>query len=203
MPKVNFLLLFCFISQQNNLRTLSLKGCNLSSDFITSLIHHLQSVDNSLLNLILDKCIPDHSHTMSGSSFLQLQLLDNSKVSLEFTGPCHDISLWLSQLSSYTQLTELILRLISRVNLTADTLQEILLYCHVLESLKVKNSEPFLPLSISHLIGSQPNSLHTLALSRCWLTSRSLVHSLQSPHCKVHKLAIHECTIPSMTMLSC
>ena len=47
-----------FISQQNSLHTLSLKVCNLSNESISSLILCLQSVDNSLLELILDECIP-------------------------------------------------------------------------------------------------------------------------------------------------
>ena len=104
MPKVDFLLLLLVHFTANYLRTLSLKGCGLTSESISLLILCLQSIDNSLLKLILDECIPDHTHTMLGSSFLQSKLLDNSNVSCDITGHCCDISHWLSHLSSYTKL---------------------------------------------------------------------------------------------------
>ena len=47
---------------------------------------------------------------------------------------------------------------------------------------------------------SQQNNLHTLSLDRCKLSSEatsSLIHSLQSPHCRLHKLALYNCTIPT------
>ena len=46
----------------------------------------------------------------------------------------------------------------------------------------------------------QQNNLHTLTLKECNLSSEatsSLIHSLQSPHCKLHKLALYRCTIPT------
>ena len=49
-------------------------------------------------------------------------------------------------------------------------------------------------------IGCKQNNLHTLSLKRCKLSSEaasSLVHSLQSPHCRLHKLSLRDCTILS------
>ena len=80
---------------------------------------------------------------------------------------------------------------------STDTLQEIVLYHHVhkLESLKIDSDEfTHFPLSI----GSQQNNLHTLSLSMCNLSSvvtRSLIHYLQSPHCRLHKLTMDKYTI--------
>ena len=50
------------------------------------------------------------------------------------------------------------------------------------------------------LEGISLKNLLTLSLTRCQLsseTTNSLIHSLQSPHCRLHKLALHECTIPT------
>ena len=156
--------------------------------------------------MTLDDCICCHS--TRNTTKLELKSLDSGNVSLEFTGDCCDISQWLSQLSSYmyTQLTELILHLKTRDSTTADVLQEALLYYyHVLESLKIDSNDfTHLPLSIPQFTGSQENNLHILSLSRCNLRSdvtRSLIHSLQSPHCRLHKLTMDKCTIstPNIT----
>ena len=195
-------------SQQNNFCLLSMKRCSITCDTVRSLIHSLQSSHCGLQELTLDDCISDHTHTTTTSSKLKLKSLDSGNVSLEFTGYCCDISHWLSQLSSYTQLTELILYLNRGDSTTADTLQEIQLYHHVLESLKINMNlstrniislYPFnLPLSIPHFIESLQNNLHTLSLSRCNLSGYvtwSLIHSLQSPYCKLYKLTMEHCEI--------
>ena len=120
---------------------------------------------------------------------------------MEFTGYCCDISHWLSQLSPYTQLAELILHLKRQDSITEDTLQEILLYRYVLKYLKIDiyhstiYSEPYtigaLPLSIPQLIGSQQNNLHTLSLTNITLSSDvtwSLIHSMQSLYTANYKI---------------
>ena len=172
---------------------------------MTLLGHSLQSSHCGLQELTLDDCIFDHTHTTTASSKLMLKSLDGN-VSLEFTGYCCDISHWLSQLSSYTQLTEFVLHL-KRQDSTADTLQEILLYHHVLESFKISIDQSSvyckcftipLPFSIPQFIGLQQNNLHNLSLKECNLSSdvtKSLIHSLQSPHCRLHKLTIFKCSI--------
>ena len=234
-----YYLIFHVILQQNNLRILSLKRYYLTCDIVRSLIHSLQSSHCGLQELTLEECISDHTHTTTTSSKLKLKSLDSGNVSLEFTGSCCDISHWLSQLSSYTQLTELILHLGRQDSITADTpkqnqlyqhvleslkiasifrifpralplsfpglqqndIQEMLLYHHMLESLKIGsmiNHLLYLPLSIPQFIELQQNNLHTLSLSMCKLSSdvtRSLIHSLQSPNCRLHKLKIDHCKI--------
>ena len=143
------------------------------------------------------------------SSKLKLKSLDSGSVSLEFTGYCCDISHWLSQLSSYTQLTELILYLKGRDRIrSANILPEILLYHHVLKSLMIEmdrstlyyNSNAIdLPLSIPLFIELQENNLHTLSIKGCNLSSiitiRLIIQFLQSPHCWLHQLAVEHCTI--------
>ena len=78
-------------------------------------------------------------------------------------------------------------------------LQELPSNCPLLETLKIDKElippilEFFLPHSIPHFIGSQQNNLHTLSLRKCTLSSdvtRSLIDSLQSPHCELYKLAL-------------
>ena len=51
----------------------------------------------------------------------------------------------------------------------------------------------------SHFLVQQ-NNLHTLTLKECNLSSEatsSLIHFLQSPHCRLHKLSLCDCTIPT------
>ena len=75
------------------------------------------------------------------------------------------------------------------------------LFCDVLEIVKIGisytriwNFDP----SISIFITPQQNNLHTLSLKYCKLSSEatsSLIRSLQSPHCRLHKLVLDHCTI--------
>ena len=66
-----------------------------------------------------------------------------------------------------------------------------------LTDLCLKYSEP--NFRYCQIISRQSN-LHSLSLTRCKLSSEStcsLIHSLQSPHCSLHKLALYFCTIPT------
>ena len=115
----------------------------------------------------------------------------------------------MSCINPFTQsLTELILHVDNDTHTCTSgvetILQEIPSNCPLLETLKIDsnigNDHISLPLSIPQFIGSQQNNLHTLSLRRCTLSSdvtRSLIHSLQSPHCKLYKLALCDCTIPT------
>ena len=80
-------------------------------------------------------------------------------------------------------------------------LKKIPVSCPVLETIKIDSSiNLYLPPPIPQFIGSQQNNLHTLSVHKCILSSdvtRSLIHSLQSPHCKLYKLALYDCTIPT------
>ena len=191
-------------SQLNDQHILLLKRCNLTCDTVRSLIRSLQSSHCKLQELMLDVCISDITHTTSTSSKLKMKSLKSRTVCLEFTGHYCDISYWLSQISSYTQLTELILHL-ERQDSTSDDiiLQENLLYHHMLpmKSLKIEsvmNHTLYLPLLVPKFIELQQNNLCNLLLSICTLSSdviSSLIHSLQSSHCRLCKLKIDQCTI--------
>ena len=98
----------------------------------------------------------------------------------------------------FTQLTELICSVTQQYSKEWDVFQKIFSSCPAVNTVKCANNS--LPVSIRHLIGSQQNNLHTLSLSDCNLSSdvtRSLIHFLQSPHCKLYKLALCLCTIPT------
>ena len=99
----------------------------------------------------------------------------------------------------FTQVTELSLCITTHSSLEAEVLTKIPCSCPMLETLKIDSSASLpLPLSIPQFIGLQQNNLHTLSLRKCSLISdvtRSLIYSLQSPHCKIYKLALYDCTI--------
>ena len=112
----------------------------------------------------------------------------NGKVCLNATGSCSEINHWLSQLSSYTKLklTESIFLIVEQDSSSDETLANISLYRDVLEILKFNETKCFV---IPQLIELQKNNLHTLSLYQCKLSSvatSSLIHSLQSPHCRLH-----------------
>ena len=158
--------------EQNNLHSLSLKGCKLSSKTTSSLIHSLQSPHCKLHKLSLNDCTistTDYSHQFS---FFELQQT-NAKVYFNATGSYCAINRWLSQSSSYlTLLTEMILSITEQDSSTDETLEGIGLY--------------------------EQNNLHSLSLKWCKLSSKttsSLIHSLQSPHCKLHKISLNDCVI--------
>ena len=158
--------------EQNNLHTLSLKGCKLSSKTTSSLIHSLQSPHCKLHRFSLNDCViftTDHTYQFSTLTLL----VNNSKVSLNATGSCCAINHWLSLLSSSSKLlTDMILCITEQDSSTDEILEGIGLY--------------------------EQNNLHTLSLKGCKLSSKiasSLIHSLQSPHCKLHKISLNDCVI--------
>ena len=111
-------------------------------------------------------------------------------VSLHIHGYCSGNLRILSQLQPFTKnLTDL--KLAGR-----SSCMEIgkVLDCYtLLENLRIEFAvinSPFIQL----------NNLHTLTLYHCTLSSEVtslLIHSLQSPHCRLHKLALYHCTIPT------
>ena len=152
--------------RQNNLRTLSLMKCKLSSEATSSLIHSLLSPDYKLNKLALYECaisFCDHTYTFTAFK------VHNCNVSLEAKCSCSAINHWLSYLSSYTKLllTELILDITKHDS--NETIEKNGLFCDVLEIVKIGisytriwNFDP----SISIFITPQQNNLHTLSLSK-------------------------------------
>ena len=186
---------------QNNLHTLALTKCELSSEATSSLIHSLLSPDYKLNKLSLCMCTistTDHTHMYQFSSFTLQHT--NGKVCLNATGFCSEIDHWLLQLSSYSKikLTESILKIHQEQDSSSDeTLENISLYRDVLEILKIE-SWTIASFVVPQFIGQQQNNLHTLSLKEYNLSSEStssLIHSLQSPHCRLHKLALYHCNM--------
>ena len=181
----------------NNLHTLSLTKCQLSIKTTSSLIHSLLSPDYKLNKLSLCECTistTDHTYMYQFSSFTLQHT--NGKVCLNATGSCSEINHWLLQLSSYTKikLTESILEIVKQDSSSNETLEN-RVYRDVIEVLKFERWKSFV---IPQFIGKQQNNLHSLSLGWCTLSSEStssLIHSLQSPHCRLRKLALYDCTI--------
>ena len=173
----HFEIKFPCIPQQSNIHTLSLRHCNLSSESTSSLIHFLQSPNSRLLHkLYFSNCTFSTSdHTYKFSSFELLET--NGKYSLKAEGSSFAINHWLLYIPSYAnQMTELILNITEKDSSPDETLEGISL-----------------------------NNLHTLSLTKCQLrneTTSSLIHSLQSQHCKLHKLALRKYTFPSIDEFS-
>ena len=182
----------------HDLSILTLKGCIISSEATSSLIHSLLSPDYKLNKLSLCECTistTDHTYMYQFSSFTLQHT--NGKVCLNATGSCSEINHWLLQLSSYTKLklTESILEIEEQDSSSDETLENISLYRDVLEVLRIKSWKSIV---VPLFKGQQHNNLHTLSLDYCNLSSEStssLIHSLQSPHCRLHKLALYVCTI--------
>ena len=185
--------------RQNNLHTLSLIKCELSSEATSSLIHSLLSPDYKLNKLSLYDCTistTDHTHIYQFSSFTLQHT--NGKVCLNATASCSDINRWLLHVS-YTKLklTETIFEIKQQDSSSNEKLENISLYRDVLEILRIDGN--FGSVIVPRLIGQQQNNLHTLSLKRCNLSSKStssLIHCLQSPRCRLHKLTLYYCTIP-------
>ena len=193
---------------EKSLSSLSLTKCILNSEITSSLIHSLLSQDYKLEYLFLDKCTistTDHTYMYQFSSFALQHT--NGKVCLNATGSCSEINHWLLQLSSYTniKLAGLSFLKVERQDSSQDeTLENISLYRDVLEVLIFYDSKGFI---VPRFIGQQQNNLHYLSLRECNLSSEatsSFIHSLQSPHCRLHKLALYCCSIPStdLTLLT-
>ena len=185
--------------RQNNLHTLSLTKCKLSSGATSSLIHSLLSQDYKLNKLALYECaifFSDYTYTFTAFK------VHNCNVSLQ--GECSSSAFnhWLSYLSSYTKLllTELILDITAQESSNNEILERIGLYCGVLEVVKIRGVlSNYFTLPSLPFIGQQQNNLHTLSLRQCKLSeaTSSLIHSLQSPHCRLQKLVLDRCTIPT------
>ena len=156
--------------EQNNLHSLSLKWCKLSSKTTSSLIHSLQSPHCKLHKISLNDCVifaTDHTYQVS---FFKLQQT-NCRVSLNATGSSFVINHCLSLLSSSSKLlTDMNLNITKQDSSTDELLEEIGLYHH------------------------EQNSL-TLSLTKCKLSNEALISSLLFPRCKLHKLSLHDCTI--------
>ena len=179
--------------EQNNLHTLSLKGCKLSSKTTSSLIHSLLSPHCKLHKILLNYCAifaTDHTYQFST---LTLQV-NNSKVSLNATGSCCAINFWLSQLSSYL-VTELILSITKQY--IDDTIEGIGLFSRMLEILNINNNHTTcFSFSIPLFLELRQNNLHTLSLTNCNLSNKaisSLIHSLLSPDCRLQNVLLDEC----------
>ena len=191
-----------FELRQNNLHTLSLSNCELIRQTTNSLIHSLLSPYYKLNKLSLCKCTISttyHTYMYQFSSFTLQHT--NGKVCLNATGSYSEINHWLLQLSFYTKikLTESILKIEKQDSSSDETLENISLYRDVLEILWIDGNYNGI---VPQFIGQQQNNLHTLTLGCCKLSSEatsSLIHSLQSPHCRLHKLELYYFTIISTT----
>ena len=152
-----------------NSLTLSLTKCKLSNE---ALISSLLFPRCKLHKLSLHDCTISTTDYSYQFSFFELQQT-NAKVYFNATGSYCAINRWLSQSSSYlTLLTEMILSITEQDSSTDETLEGIGLY--------------------------EQNNLHSLSLKWCKLSSKttsSLIHSLQSPHCKLHKISLNDCVI--------
>ena len=126
----------------------------------------------TLHKLSLHDCTISTTDYSCQFSFFELQQT-NAKVYFNATGSYCAMNHWLSQSSSYsTLLTDMILCITEQDSSTDETLEGIGLY--------------------------EQNNLHTLSLKGCKLSSKttsSLIHSLQSPHCKLHKISLNDCVI--------
>ena len=97
-------------------------------------------------------------------------------------------------------MTELILDITEEKSSSNEILERIGLYRDVLEVVKMYCNNYFTLPSLPFIGLLQQNNLHTLSLKCCKLSSEatsSLIRSLQSPHCRLHKLALYDCTIPT------
>ena len=173
--------------EQNNLHTLSLKRCKLSSKTTSSLIHSLLSPHCKLHKISLNDCVifaTDHTYQFST---LTLQV-NNGKVCLNATGSCCAINYWLSQLSSYS-VTELILSITKQE--TDETLEGIGLFSHMLEILSINNNHTTcFSFPVPLFLELRQNNLYTLSLTKCKLSSEatsSFIHSLLSPDCRLNR----------------
>ena len=117
-----------FSSHENNLCTLLLMWCHLSNECVSSLIHFLQSPNNRINTVILDRCtIQIHDHSNSAAISYRLELIspmDSGNFSLEITGSLYAINYILSQPNQFyaNTLTSLKVTILNGTT-TADSLQ--------------------------------------------------------------------------------
>ena len=119
-------------------------------------------------------------------------------VSLDLCGSWSQNLKILSQLRPFTKcVTDIRLVGAKTYVRPSEKKSEVLDNYSLLEKLLIENVEIMLPYSTFF---SQQKNLHTIMLKQCKVNSEatsSLIHSLQSPHCRLHKLALYDCTIPS------
>ena len=86
-----------------------------------------------------------------------------------------------------------------KLNLGKPMVKDVLGSCSLLEELAIKGAfDNYFEITIAFPCIPQQSNLHTLSLHCCNLSSEStssLIHSLQSSHCRLHKLALYWCTI--------
>ena len=178
-------------SQQNNLHTLSLKNCELSFDAVTSLIFSLQSPHCRLSKLTLNKCSVCDSYYLSFvHDFFQLEvdLSDSDKPYLKITSSyCTESK---SQLYAKT-MTGINIHMFQRIR--KDVF-------HVL-SFPEEDDVQSISFSVLDTL-QQVCNLQTLSLRHYNFTSKftsSLIHFLQSPHCRLSKLTMYWTSTVSST----
>ena len=184
---------FCFNS--SNLSILSFEKVTLSDEAMNLLICYLQSPHCQLHSLTLDDCEYCHPHQYGNIFSLNLTLPSK----LAFAGSNDFLSFLLSKFHFITQLlTEFDISLkenkvIFKVALSQYTMAE---------SIKFTGgsylNEVYLSPSILNF-NSQPNRLHTLSFSNCYISTENitvLVDSLKSQHCRLQFLKLDQCIIP-------
>ena len=192
-----FYISHCFNgSPYDNLHTLSLVKCTLSIEATNSLVQSLQSANCRLCNLTLEH---------SPINFSETDTLLESTTKSSNTPLTKMLSLCDTKNSSLKCLV--IIGSIKNIDQTMkEFLQWILTSCLTLETLVIHFEQDFscssFPLSclIPRFIKSQESNLQSLVISQCKLSSEfisSFVYALQSPHCKLVKLALYKCELPA------
>ena len=181
---------FCFNS--SNLSILSFEKVTLSDEAMNSLICYLQSPHCQLHSLTLSDC--EYCPHQYGSTFT-LNLMLPSK--LAFAGSNDFLSFLLSKFHFITQLlTEFDISLKKSKVIFKAALSQYTMA----ESFKFTGGSYINQVYLSFLnFNSQPNRLHTLSFSKCYISTEDitvLVDSLKSQHCKLQLLNLDECIIP-------
>ena len=188
---------------QNNLQTLLLKKCDFSSGLLLCI---LQFPNCRVQNLTLSECtitIPDDTHKNPISHKLEFKLKTTDKMSLDITSSSFAIShILLRPLFCADTLNEMTVKLDppSSALLNIVTSQYPMLESLEIHKDSMKNCtshDCYLSSSVFSF-SLQQNNLHTLSFYWCKLNSEatsSLIHSLQSPHCKLRELTLDFCDV--------
>ena len=188
---------------QNNLQTLLLTKCDFNSGLLLCI---LQFPNSRVQNLTLSKCtitIPDDTHKSPTSHKLEFKLKTTDKMSLEVTSSSVAIShILLRPLFCADTLNEMTVELDppSSAMLNIVTSQYPMLESLEIHKDSMKNwtsRNCYLSSSVFSF-SLQQNNLHTLSFYWCKLNSEatsSLIHSLQSPHCKLRELTLDFCDV--------
>ena len=177
-------------SRQNNLITLTVCNCKLSIDAMYLLIISLQSPHCRLQNLTLNECTISTEINTPLLHFIS----ENTCSTLQYL---HINNSWrlfyemMSKVRPCTKLTELVLNGISEDKLLTETL----LFCPILESLKICEYK----FRTSHCFcGPLHENLNTLSLVKCTLNveaTHSLIRYLQSAKCRLCNLTLEHSSI--------